>query len=236
MDKKDLDKLIETEREADLELLINAKNVAKEKLKESPTKENLVAFEKARQMLERELSGDQQGNLFKNRAQALLHLQEKGYKVQKTKFYNDVKSGLCHMNPDGRISEGALNRYVQHPGSGLIQNDAVEDQDGDLKELIRREKELSVENLEIKKKREQFNMEKEMGLWILHSDVDMELVSRAIALKSHLKHKYTIRATELSRLSPSELLRNLLSDLDETLTEFANTSNYHVILTQEEGI
>ncbi|WP_319406158.1 hypothetical protein [uncultured Desulfosarcina sp.] len=232
-DPLELKRRIHADADTDLQFLLMAKNDAKRRVLDDPSAANLAAFDKAKRLLALAAGGDEQGRLFKNRAEALRHLQAKGYKVQKSKFYKDVGSGLCHLNPDGKISEGALMRYVQHPGAGLIQGDAIEDQDDDIKMLLRREKQLVIDNLEIKKRKDQFNFEKDKGLHIPRADVDMELVSRAIALKSHLAHRFTTRATELSQMNADQLRRNLLAELDASLTEYANTTRYHVIVIDD---
>jgi len=233
MDDKELRRLIEADRSTDLQLLLNAKNEAKRRLMDEPSAANLSAFEKASAMLEKASAGDEQGRLFKNRAEALRHLQAKGYKVKKSKFYKDVKSGLCHINPDGQISEGALSRYIQHPGAGLIQSDAVEDMDADLKEMLRKKEQLAVRNLELKNRKEVFAYEKETGQYVRRDDVDLELVSRAVALRSFMRHRFTTNATEDSTRDPGALLRHLQADFDEGLTAFANVKNFHVIIVDD---
>ena len=232
-DPVELKRRIHADADTDLQFLLMAKNDAKRRVLDDPSAANLAAFDKAKCLLALAVGGDEQGRLFKSRAEALRHLQAKGYKIKKTKFYKDVDSGLCHLNPDGKVSEGALMRYVQHPGAGLIQGDAIEDQDDDIKMLLRREKQLVIDNLEIKKRKDQFNFEKDKGLHIPRADVDMELVSRAIALKSHLAHRFTTRATELSQMNADQLRRNLLAELDASLTEYANTTHYHVIVIDD---
>ena len=49
----------------------------------------------------------------KNRTAACQELKARGFKVAKTKFYNDCSAGLCRVEPDGSILESSLFEYVE---------------------------------------------------------------------------------------------------------------------------
>ncbi|NNF97967.1 MAG: hypothetical protein HKM93_01180 [Desulfobacteraceae bacterium] len=234
MDDKELKDILAQSESTDIRTLLSAKENAKRNVLDNPSPANLRAFEKASQMLQKTMGGDTGGTRYKNRAEALRVLQAKGYKIQHSKFYNDIdKKKLCHMNPDGSITESALARYINDPRTGLVRHDPIEDQDPGLQDLDRRKKEAEIKKIKLAIKKETFQYEKEQGLHMPRSQVEMEIVSRAIALKSIIEHWITLKNIEWGHMDPAQRLADMKDGLNQHLTEFANTKQFHVILTDD---
>lgn len=53
---------------------------------------------------------------YKDRRAAARALRVQGFKVGRSKFYEDCKQGLCQLEPGGTVSELSLRRYISRAG------------------------------------------------------------------------------------------------------------------------
>ena len=108
--------------ENDIEILKTAKETARKNVEKEPSKVHLEAFDKASKMLAECLAGDKEPG-FENRLEALKYLQRVGYKVGKSKLYQDVKAGLLRLQSDGSVLESDVKAYVAR--AGLVKPDQM---------------------------------------------------------------------------------------------------------------
>jgi len=238
MDKDELKGLLTGSKETDIATLLSAKEQAKRRLLEDPTDQNLRAFERASKILA-DLSGegDEKSLTFANRAEALRHLKGLGYKIGKTKFFTDAKQGLIKFEPDGTITEKALDRYIRLTGIqkfSEIGKNPAEEKEGVLFEKARREVEKLNEQIrELKIKNEA--LEKQ---YFKRSEFEMELAARAAVFESELKQNFRTHAERLTRtvegnpLRAMALAEALETILDRALRTFADTKRFHVIFVE----
>lgn len=127
----------------DLKLLTTAKETARAAVEKDPSKANLESFDKASKMLSGYSVGDPEPS-FGNRLEAHGYLKRLGYKVGKSKFYQDCKAGLCRMQSDGAVTEADIKAYVSR--AGLVKPDqaAYEIESSD---LVRKKQKKEVEKL-----------------------------------------------------------------------------------------
>lgn len=128
---------------SDLKLLETAKEAAKKNIEKDPSKANLDAFDKASRMLDECLAGDLEPG-FDNRLEAHKYLQRLGYKVGKSKFYQDCKAGLLRMQSDGSVLESDVKTYVAR--AGLVKPDQAA-YDIESSDLMRKKQKREVEKL-----------------------------------------------------------------------------------------
>ena len=67
-------------------------------------------------------------SVYRNRIAAFRELKHRGYKISKTKFYDDCSIGLCKMEPDGTILDISLNEYVNNPIAKIKYLDQIEEE------------------------------------------------------------------------------------------------------------
>lgn len=112
----DLKPIIERSASTDLPSLLKAKEEAKKRMRDNPTKDNIDAFRKARDEVRLTSSEAEApaagGRLFAKRKEALAYLQGRGFKLGRTKFYDDCKAGLIPTDLDGRFEEKVLLAYA----------------------------------------------------------------------------------------------------------------------------
>lgn len=112
----DLTPYLERSAQTDKPALLRAKEGAKKRMVEQPTKDNIEAFKKARDEVRRvEDAADDPaagGRLFPKKPAALAYLQGRGFAIKKTKFYADIKAGLIPTNAAGQFEEAVLLAYA----------------------------------------------------------------------------------------------------------------------------
>ncbi|MBN2570299.1 MAG: hypothetical protein JXB42_12795 [Deltaproteobacteria bacterium] len=193
MEDKELQELIKKSGETDLATLIGAKEAAKRALLESPTAANLAAFNLASKTLKERAAGEDR-SAFKTRADALEYLQAQGYKIKKSKLYQDVSRGLLKVESDGSVLKSSLDIYIVSPLSGLSQ--AVESDD-ELDKLTRER--IKAQTIREKAQSEHWKIktDKEKGLLVERSAFEHALAVRALRLKSDLENHARADAPEI---------------------------------------
>lgn len=127
----------------DLEILRTAKETARENVEKEPSKAHLDAFDKASRMLADYLAGGREPG-FENRLEAHGYLKRLGYKVGKSKFYQDCKAGMLRMQSDGSVLESDVKAYVSR--AGLVKPDQAA-YDIESSDLMRKKQKREVEKL-----------------------------------------------------------------------------------------
>uniref|UniRef100_I2Q2R0 Uncharacterized protein n=1 Tax=Desulfovibrio sp. U5L TaxID=596152 RepID=I2Q2R0_9BACT len=114
---EDLTPYLERSASTDLPALLRAKEEAKKRMKDSPTKDNVDAFRTVRAEVARAAetaANPGEGRLFAKKLDALAYLKARGFQIQKTKFYDDCKAGLIPTDANGRFEEAVLLAYAAH--------------------------------------------------------------------------------------------------------------------------
>jgi hypothetical protein len=241
MDAQQLAALIQASDETDLQALLTAKENAKRNMLDDPNQNNVAAFERAKKALEAVTrpEGEPDQRVFRHRIEALQHLQAQGYKIKKSKLYDDAKAGFLRMQPDGTVTEKDLERYVKRVG--LEKPAEIADaQAGDLqaKKLALEISKLEEEYREKRRKNDILD-----GKFMPREKVYMEIAGRAVVFEAGLKHAIDTRAAELLEAldAIAEKNRRLVmirrwfrEILDEQLNEFANIKTFQAIILESE--
>ncbi len=231
----------------DIQILTEAKTEAERRVKENPTRANLDALEKAASMLRSLVDGAESdgGRLFRNRLEVVQYLQTQGYKVRKSKMYSDAKAGLLRVNADGTITLAQVDKYINHPKSGLLRL-KLDDDGGvlpsqEIEDLQRQKLITEIRKNEEQAKRLKFAREKEEGEHIHRDVLEIEMAFRAAVLDSGLKHLLVRKSSEWIRLvngqetRMDELVAAMTQDFDDMLTQYADTSTFTVEIRTAES-
>ena len=241
MDAQQLAALIQASDETDLQALLTAKENAKRNMLDDPNQNNVAAFERAKKALEAftRPEGEPDQRVFRHRIEALQHLQAQGYKIKKSKLYDDAKAGFLRMQPDGTVTEKDLERYVKRVG--LEKPAEIADaQAGDLqaKKLALEISKLEEEYREKRRKNDILD-----GKFMPREKVYMEIAGRAVVFEAGLKHALDTRAAELLEALDAIAEKNqrlvmirrwFREILDEQLNEFANIKTFQAIILESE--
>lgn len=180
---------------------------------------------------------EDQDRIFENRLEAHKFLQRRGYKIGKSKFYNDVKNGLLRIQPDGSVLKSDLDSYIKR--SGLVQPDMDRDAE-EAEQLYRQKLQKEVEKLDWENKRRQFEYEKELGRYIPRSDFEAEMAARVAAHEARLRNMIRERAMEWiwtvngDPQRAQDLMEQMGQDLNDLFNELARMDQFQVVFVSDE--
>lgn len=185
-DDLDLLALAEKSSANDLAFLIRAKEDTKRLMKQSPTRDNITAFNRARIAVADEVARLQGGGgsavkILKTQLDAVKFLQDQGFKLSKSKFGRDVNDRKVATNAEGQFEDGALLAYAAAhlTPAAQAENRALSDAnvnrltaDADLKRLTA--------------ERARLKLEKEQGLLMPRAQYEEDLAARAMFFRSEV--------------------------------------------------
>lgn len=176
--------------------------------------------------------------VYKNRLAVLEHLQDLGYKVGKTKIYQDADAGLLRLQPDGSVLQSAVEAYLHHPAARLVRPAQAADE-AEAEEMGREKISEELKHLRLKNEKLQFDFDKDRGRYLPRDEFELELAGRAAVLDSGLKHRFSSRAAQWiatvagNQEKRAELVALLHGALDEALTDFATTDTFQVMIIED---
>lgn len=241
MDRKELDDILSESGKTDLSVLISAKEEAKQRTLQDPTPVNLVAMERATNMIEKHLAKEkaadsEQGMQFqdtKNAAGVLRFLQTNGWKVEKTQFYQHVKQGKLARNDQGLFTRRAVLRYAK---DWVPRNDTGKTIGEEKEDLNRTKLQEEIKRIRVQQERDNFKFDVERGKYLPRADVEQELAGRAVALDAGYNHMVYSRVQEFISIvggDPSKaslLIECLLTARDDWFNQYAASMDFEVEL------
>jgi hypothetical protein len=185
----------------DLKLLETAKQKARENLEKEPSKANLEAFNTASKMLAEYMAGSKEP-AFDNRVAAHKYLKRLGYKIGKSKFYQDCKNGLCRVQSDGSVLESDIKAYISKAGLVKPNQAAYEIESS---ELTRKRQKREVEKLTAQVEKLDFENKILRKEYMRRDQVETEQAIKAGALMAGLTHTYRIFARDAIQMVEGNL-------------------------------
>jgi len=241
-----LNQLLEacTQAEAnELKVLYNAQIQCLKAYQKDPTAQRKRDWDAARQGYEerfselwrRYLSNEE---YLKNRLEAVQWLQDQGYKVKKSKVYNDARAGRLHICNDGSVRISDLRDYVQRQGLEPLREATEPDEASE--DLQRQKIREELRKLQLQNEREEFNRQKELGKYIPRENLELELASRAGVLDSGLRTDIKTHARDWVHLVGGradlvpDFVEAILDVLDRRLNEYARMDRFEVLFEEED--
>jgi len=170
---------------------------------------------------------------FQNLITAMIHLDQSGFKISKSKIYRDKDKNFIKVEPDGTVLESEIRAYAS----------TLERKDGgsleDLNDVHLRKANKDVELRDLKIKRMQFDLDKERGLYIERKLFEAELAARAMVFESGFRHTFTMHLREWVAMvggrleKEADFLQALNHALDSQLSGYASTQSYQVMFSKE---
>ncbi len=225
----------ETERQ-DLELLQRAIQQTQKAYQEefsAANKKNWDAAKDGLADLLAELNAKYFGEApaFRNLSAVLVHLQDDGYKIQKTKLYDDKKAGLITVQPDGSVRQDDVLAYV-----AKVDLKKTSDNGGQLDALNAQEKKLQIQKLQAQTEKYEFDLEKEKGNYIPKSDARMEFAIKIGVFESGFKNLVRTNAVDWTVKTGGDvkkvnmLIELIFADIDELLNEMGTMEEIGVVI------
>jgi hypothetical protein len=160
-----------------------------------------------------------------DRLAAVRFLQTLGYKLQKSKFYADQKSGLVKVNTDGTVSEAEARAYAER----YLKK--VKDAPGEDPAIGAMQKELKAAELGKTKAQEEkirFELDRDMGKYLLRDEVLTQFCIKWAAFDGAVRHLVQSRAGDWIFATGGDvkkkdmLVELIFAELDSVENELAN--------------
>jgi len=168
---------------------------------------------------------------FATRTEALKYLQGQGYKIKKSKLYNDAKAGLLAVQADGTVLKADVSDYILR---GDLKR--TSDEFGNMSKTQAEKLVNENEKLKIQIEKLRFDFEKDKKLHILRSDAETATAVKIGALESGLKHLAMIKAVDWIVAvggDPKKVRvwqELFYADVDDLLHEFGNMDEIEVLV------
>lgn len=233
--EQNLESLLERSSGTDVPLLLKAKEDAKRRVKDDPSSANLVALDRATQML-RDAMSNQDGGNFGSVKDVLAYLEDQGRKISQSQLYKDIRLGFLRRQKDGGFSRRDVDQYAS-----TLKLVAMPEKEADaMSELARQDLEEKVAKTREQRLAISFDRKVKEGKYILREDVALELASRASALDVSLRSVFRLYAPDYIRMvggdatKAEELATEFDKNLDAALTEYSRPMDFALTVTTEE--
>jgi len=168
------------------------------------------------------------------RPAALKYLQDEGWEVAKTKFYDDIKKGLVSLQPDKTLRQQDLTNYARanlKRKAGAESGEAIAKDQGE---------KLHEEILKIRAQREnsQFDLAVKQKKFLPKADFAREMAARARVLDTYQAHYFRSNASKLIALVGGDLKKidSFIEAIDkarkESLSRFATLDQFQVMILE----
>lgn len=168
---------------------------------------------------------------FKIPSEVLYYLQDEGWKVKKSKFYEDInKKAKLQPDASGNFTLKAVLGYAK---THLPRKDTLQKVKAEELQRKKAAKELEKLDEEIKEKRLKRKIAE--GKYILKEEVYFELAARAAVLETDFKGMIQMRGPEFVGLvhgdekKTGDLIREMMAEVDRVLNGFATTKGFQVV-------
>lgn len=185
---------------------------------------------------------DDTPQVFRNRLAASKWMRENGYKIGKSKLYQDTASGLLKVEPDGTVTIESVRRYIDHPEAGIREHlDTVQaGADVEVREYHRRVAIAKAEKTELEAAKLRFEMDREQGKWIPRDDLEMEMAGRAAVFEHGFRNLVRIRLDDWIHLVGGNVARAgelrivINEELDRLLNQYSRSDNFLVLFEEDQ--
>ena len=238
-----LAQLLEKSRSTDIPVLLQAKEKAKQLVRQNPSSANVAALDKATKMLDefnRAQSADgssaDDDDTFATKLDAWQYLQDSGWQIGRSQFYEHCKQGRLPRK-DGRYLRADVDRYAQHHCRAADTGEKVNEK------LSR----IAEEKIETELARDKTRLEKDLmelaikrGEYVPRDEVEQMIVGRAVALLAHLRAMAAMKASDFIALVAGDQRRqrDLIDALNENIEDyvaiFAKDIEFEVIFEKNE--
>ncbi len=172
---------------------------------------------------------------FKSKAAVLRWLEENGWQISKTQFYDHCRDGMLRARK-GVYSLKAVQKYaslhVKKAETGVKENTRLD-------KMFEEEKELDIQIKRIKKDKEQHGLDVLGKKYIPREEFELAIAGRAVAFMAHLNHMVQQKVPDWIDLvagdqdHAAELVDAISVTIGERMSDFSADAEIDVILEVE---
>jgi hypothetical protein len=181
---------------------------------------------------EKAMSDTETPDVFKNVGEVLRYLQEeKGRQIQKTKLYDDIRSGLLRRDAK-KYRRIDVDRYA----ASLPQGTTPDGRNAEAEDRLRRSEEADIRIKEAKARSAERKDAIMAGQYVPREAVDQELAAKAATLNQGLKSRMEAVALDLVNVvgGKPKRARNMVQELEKIIdaacADYAQPMEFEVTL------
>ncbi len=175
--------------------------------------------------------------VFTSKAAVLRWLEENGWQIKKSQFYDHCRDGLLRPVKSG-VNKGKykLSTVERYARLNCRRGDTGEKESDREMRLREQKMEVDLEQARIRRDREQFDLNKARGKFIPRAEFDQALVARAVAFMAHLNHTIQqsvpdwIDLVEGDQSHAPELVEVISLGVQQRMGDFAADGEIDVLL------
>lgn len=166
---------------------------------------------------------------FKSRIDVVNFLQQEGFKIKKSKLYQDADKGFLKVQPDGTVRHSDVKDYILVAGLKKVDDKSGKLTAEQLQKVKNEDRKLQLTNEKL-----QFELDQLHEKYILKTDVQTEIAIKIGAMESGFKHLVRMKAADwIYTVGGDPNKAGILTDLmyaayDELLNEFGNMEELKV--------
>jgi hypothetical protein len=156
--------------------------------------------------------------------------------LKKSKVYADIKSNVFRVQNERSITEAEVAEYIMKAGLVPLSGNAELRDDAHA-----RRADLQAALLEVRRQREQFELDRARGAYLLRSDVEMQFAIKWAAIDASIRHLLHTRARDWiyavgGRGEKKDVLVALVgAELDELFNRLATIDELQLSLVVDEN-
>lgn len=229
----------ESDRE-ELRILFEAEEKTRSAYSGQPTAANKKDWDAAKEGLESTvdrlwLKYHPEAECFDNLVAAVRYLQQKGFKIRKSKIYQDRKKGMISVRADGTVLKKEVDRYAKTLNKLASSEEAAEavQHQKTSKEAERLEKQVELLQIEL---------DKERGKLISRDDADFEKASNIAVIIASLNQFAEMEAGNLIEIAAGDAARRpqvvkaMTDGFVEMFNRLVNAESYQLSISENKGI
>ncbi len=167
----------------------------------------------------------------------LTYLQDSGWRISQSQFYQHCKDGLLRPGKDGKYTAVAADRYAKRWLKRIETGERV----GDKMERMQEQKlEIDLKAASVKLAREEHELGVRQRKFIPRDEFELAIVGRAVAFMAHLNHTVQesvpdwIEAVGGDLARAPELVHVISKTIELRMNDFAVDAEFDIILEGEE--
>lgn len=171
---------------------------------------------------------------FTSRSAAWQYLRDSGeWQISQTQFYQHCAQGRLRRQRDGTYLRADVDKYAKLHCRQIATGQRARPS---LDRIQEEKAEVDLSHAKVKLEREELKLAADRGDYVPRDDVERMIVSRAIALTSHLQAMTRMRAADWIELVDGkpdrapELIAAVEGGLEEFLSQFARDVEFEVLL------
>lgn len=169
---------------------------------------------------------------FTSRLDAWKYLQDSGWQIGRSQFYEHCKQGRLVREKDGTYRRERVDKYAQLHCRLIETGERVNDR---LARMAEEKAEIELTRERVRLQRDEHDLALRLGEYVPRDEVELMIVGRAVAMLAHLKAMVRMRAVDLIDLvegrqaRAQELIAVLTGHIEEHLAIFAKDIEFEVI-------